>query len=248
MPCYKGSTQIKTIKKGSTEIERVYKGETLVYINNQVIYLGEGQTFDITKFYDDYKNLTVDNFFILSASNISAQISCPFHEPSGTNWTHSNGGLEKKYDKASGKLTLRLYATSACATIGTAKTNYANVKAVLVTNPNKLIKLTSVSSNFNDPGYNRYNLPVDTYPDFASYGVNNFLIGTAKDIVQPHSFYGDTVIPQTAISIAKNYSKYSNYGTLETYIQVVESLSGGPTSTLRYHVTPYLYKPGVVIT
>ena len=247
MPCYKGDTQIKSIYKGSTEIAKVYKGDVLVYTNNMIIYLGEGQTFDIASVYPDYANLTNDNFFILSASSTGNAVkSCAYNAPSGTCYIHARGGLEKKYTASTGKLICRLYATSECATVGGDSKVYANTKAVLVTKPNKLVKLTASSNSYNNPGYNQYILSSETYPDFASYAYNNFLIKNATDMVQP-SAYENTIQFATHTSLHKNYSINANNGVLSAYIQISENVPlGSAERSLVYRVEPYLCKEGVV--
>lgn len=75
--------------------------------NGTVMYLGGGSSYDISELYDDYKNLTAENFIVECASTTAGKYLGNIH---GMDNLDLHAGVEyklkKAYDSSNGKLTI----------------------------------------------------------------------------------------------------------------------------------------------
>ena len=74
---------------------------------NKMIYLGEGQSFDVSQVYSDYRKLTADNFYIKSYKRIS------YSEGTGAGGSVSvwlSLSLAKSYNTNTGALTISCHS------------------------------------------------------------------------------------------------------------------------------------------
>lgn len=127
---------------GETEIERIMYGERLVWEGNKIIYLGNAQSFNVKNVYDDYANLTADNFLFLSAG------SCSGSDTKTVSYDHDNqyvtiySGMSKSYTPSTGALSFY----SGC---GSAR---GNTRVILVKNLSKLVDMGN-GTTFNVKNY-----------------------------------------------------------------------------------------------
>lgn len=127
---------------GQTEIERIMYGDRLVWEGNKVIYLGNGQSFDVASVYSDYASLTADNFLFLSASSCSGSDTETVRYDGDNKYVTIYSGMLKSYNASNGTLSFQ----SGCGD------SRGNVRALLVKDISKLVDMGN-GTTFNVKNY-----------------------------------------------------------------------------------------------
>lgn len=247
---YLDNKELDNLHVGSQEIQKAYVGDKLVWENNRIIVLGQGDEFDVASVYPNYADLTVDNFFFLTqdpttiTGSASAYVDETGHLAYLTIWT----GIEKTYDASIGKLTLyqsdTYYSKSTIApTTFTKKT--ANMTAVLVTKPDKLIYLgLGMTFNIKNLFPNDYqNYTVDNfiarnwyYENGGASGQKGYLLNGARNHAGSYSGSATT-------TFIKNYD--ASTGILNFYYNHDWSTDIGESGTVFSKVYAYLVKRSI---
>ena len=201
---------------GTTEIEKIFYGTNLVWANNQVIYLGNAQSFNVSS-YSGYKSFTADNFYFTTASNVSNTDTVNIAYEGDNQYITLWSGIYKNYNSSTGVLTFRTLLNDA----------YGNVSAYLVTKPSKLVYL-GLGQSFNVK---------NSYPSkYNRFTANNFLIKTIRhynsgssSVSQSYVYHGVRTYPgrwtgRDTFSFTKSYN--SSTGQLTVYFNDSGSADG----------------------
>lgn len=211
---YNNNQELQNLHIGENEIQRVLLGEHLIWENNKIVDLGWGKSWDIKSLFPNlYQDLTIDNFFLLSANNVSGSDTVV-----GTGRLGLASGIVKSYDASTGVLS---FYTSY---------NYGQmtntVRAVMVS---KLDKLTYV-------GYGTSFNVKNIFPnDYQNMTVDNFLVKTIRhwnsDTGLPYGYdyHGSRSISGTWTADG-NFTFHKSYnastGVLTVYFNSSGSASG----------------------
>ena len=234
MPIFKGTTEIDSVKIGDTQISQVYAGAQEIWANVKVIDLGWGQSFDVRALYPKYSQLTVNNFFFLSANSVSGGDSV--RVTSTTEYLRIWTGMQKGY--SNGILTF----------FSGVNNNHANVRAVLVSDPSKLVYL----------GYGTSFNVRNSFPDsYGSMTNDNFIILKIRhpnpsggyDEMWGRIFNDSRTAPgdysaSDTWSFTKSYN--ASNGTLSCYANDSGSSDIGQSFGGTSNVYAYAYKKAVV--
>lgn len=173
MSLFKSANEIAEVHIGSKEIQGIYLGSKEIWTNTKVIYLGEGTTFDVTKFYSKYSQLTVDDFFFTMAAedtNIDQGIG------SGTSTNPTNvrvsSSMNKTYNASTGQLTCK-YGSS------------LNSRVWLIPNSSELITKGKIISLSSAKTWNMKN-----YAEYDKAKKDNFLFRTLPNTSSTYQCYG----------------------------------------------------------
>ena len=194
----------------STEINKIYYGTQMIWEGIKVIDLGTNTSWNIKTLYPNlYRNLTVDNFFFMSANSVSANEMITMAETeTQRKWGGFTGGLYKAYSNSTGILNAYIYT----------KSNTNSVRMVLVTKPEKLIYLGNGTS-----------FDVTSYSNYRNFTANNFLIKSATDLQIGMYFYPQGYMYRDSgtgtTSITKSYN--SNTGIVSSTINLVSVDTSG---------------------
>lgn len=211
---YLNDNELQNLHIEDKEIQRVLFGDKLVWENNKIVDLGWGKSWNIAELFPNlYQDLTVDNFFLLSANSVSGS-----DRIDGTGRLALASGIAKSYDSSTGALS---FYTSY---------NYGEmtntVRAVLVS---KVDKLTYVGYG---TSFNVRNL----FPnDYQNMTVDNFLVKTIRhwnsDTGLPmfYDYFGNRSVSGTWTA-SGNFTFHKSYnastGVLTVYFNSSGSASG----------------------
>ena len=209
---YKNNEELQNLHIGENEIQRVLLGEHLIWENNKIIDLGWGKTWNIQNLFPNlYQDLTIDNFFLLGATQVSGSDTLV-----GTGEVSIYDGIQKSYNATTGVLSFNTYCNG---TTG-------NVRAVMVS---KVDKLTYVGFG---TSFNVKNL----FPnDYMNMTADNFLVKTMKhwnassELSITYSYHGRRSYSGTwtADGTFRFYKSYNaETGILTVYFNSSGSASG----------------------
>lgn len=190
--------------KTERDIIKVWYGTHLVWEKVLVFDLGTRKfdNYDIRSYYDDWANLTVNNFFIVNMNNATGTAKVVIN--GYTQYLIMSGKLIKSYNASTGRFTCYNQCQGQSAQ-GTNTTGYGNVHVILVTDLSK-VKNLGTAQSFN----------VTSYSGYKNFTVDNFLIRNASDYYESHSRTVDgTWLASSTMKLYKNYN--ASKGLLTCY-------------------------------
>lgn len=221
----KDNNDLQSCYNGDLEIEKITWGSSIVWENVKFVDLGVGQTFDIKNYTSNWRNLTVDNFFLVGNSS-QASISGSDSDSSYINYV--SYGYTKSYDNTTGILTFNIWVVNG----HWERWGYASVHAAMVEKKEKLISL-GTNTSFNVRNYSNYN--DFTYKNFLMLRPN-INSGEWKQI-------GGVRPPYSWNANAKVNASYSNGIFTCSYDGVYnhENYDSGTPRTQSVGMTTYLF-------
>ncbi|MBQ0113740.1 MAG: hypothetical protein KBT03_11480 [Bacteroidales bacterium] len=204
-----GTKEITQIQKGVKEFQLVSKGDKEIWGGSKIVDLGTAQSFNIAQILQNkgllnkikLNELTIDNFFYITANGISASVRLGDDYWAPTGFWGWGGGVDKSY--SNNTLTFRSHAQANDRTMGTTSDRYSNVHAYLITRPDKLIHLGSAKT-----------FDVSNISGFENFTIDNFVVKTSPFI---YRFGGSYVAGGTAsgsFSFSKTYNKQTGILTI----------------------------------
>lgn len=206
-------------------IQRIVHNEKEIWGGtNKTIYLGYAQQFDIKNFYEDWQNLTINDFFLTPSEGDlhTAQVFCPWDgsKCTGCKENTCSVNFSKSYDASNG--IFKCYFGH----------GGGNVKAWLIPNSAELIEKGKIVSLGSGQSFN-----VSQYADFDKATKDNFLVRTLNNCSS--SFSCCSYQCGNHVGFSKSYNHET--GILEMHSYVRRTLSGS-LNTSPFYISPKIMK------